>query len=122
MSYEQPETLPEFFRRLEAGIFPRRYDKEWEPPSDWVAFRRECEARERAGRDTFGTAYRDRDNRAEAMEECSDLAMYAWLDYLQQLERNGGDEDFALVLSAAHHGYLAHKAFQDLAAKRLGSP
>jgi hypothetical protein len=122
MSYEKPENLPEFFSRLEAGIFPRGATADWEAPGDWVAFRAECEARELAGRDTFGTAYRDRDNRVEAMEECSDLAMYAWLDYLQQLERNGGDEDFALVLSAAHHGYLAHKAFQDLAAKRNGSP
>jgi hypothetical protein len=121
MSYEQPETLSEFFRRLEAGIFPRS-TIQTDLPGDWIAFRRECEAREMAGRETFGNAYRDRDNRVEAMEECSDLAMYAWLDYLQQLERTGGDEDFGLVLSAAHHGFLAHKAFQALAAKRRGSP
>ena len=119
MSFEQPETLTEFFSRLQAGIFPPNIP---ELPGDWISFRRECEARELAGRETFGNAYRDRDNRAEAMEECSDLTMYAWLDYLQHLERTGGDEDFALVLSAAHHGYLAHKAFQALAAKRRGSP
>jgi hypothetical protein len=118
MSFEAPATLADFFSRLEAGIFPRAT----ELPNDWLAFRRECEARELAGRETFGNAYRDRDNRVEAMEECSDLAMYAWLDYLQQIERAGSDEDFALVLSAAHHGFLAHRAFQALAGKRRGSP
>lgn len=117
MSFDTPESLPEFFDRLAASAFPGGV-----PPEGFLAFRRQCEARYTAGQATFGDAWRYRDNRIEAFEECADLCNYAAFDHFQHLAKVGDDEDLALVLTAAHHGYLAYKAFGDLAARRAGCP
>lgn len=110
------ETVNAFFDRLAAGLFPGP------PTADFESFRGHCEAREFAGRDTFGLAYLSRDNCSEALEEAVDLALYMHLDVLKHLREDGDDEDMALALTAAKHAFLAHKAVRELAAKRQGAP
>jgi hypothetical protein len=116
MSFEEPESLSEFFDRVAAGTFPAG------PTEDFLAYRRQCEARYAAGETQFGDQWRYRDNRAEAAEEAADLANYAAFDYFQQVANEGDDEDIDLVLTAARYGYLAYKAFRDLNARRRGCP
>lgn len=117
MTFAAPESLTEFYDRLAASIFPGPV------PEDFVAFRAEAEARHVAGEDVFGDQYLRRDNKPEGREEAADLGNYALYDHLQYLAGVGTEDDeLALVLTAAKHGYLAHKAFQELAAKRNGSP
>lgn len=110
------ETLAEFFSRLQEAAFPG------EAPHDFLAFRAHCEARERAGRESFGLAYLSRDNLREAMEEFADGANYFFFDTLQHLRNRGDDDDYELALTAALHAYKAHRAARELAAKRRGSP
>jgi hypothetical protein len=117
VSFASPENLSEFFERLAAGVFPGGA-----VPDDFLAFQHQCESRYAAGEAEFGDAWRHRDNRTEALEEAADLTNYAAFDHFQRVADAGDDEDFALVLTAAHHGYLAHKAFCDLAARRTGAP
>lgn len=110
------ETVAAFFDRLAAGAFPGK------PDPEYATFRQHCEYRERAGRTDFGDAYLHRDNLAEAREELADLGIYALLDSLQAIRDGKGDEDFELVLTMAHHAYLAYKTSMRLAAKRRGAP
>lgn len=86
-----------------------------EPQPDWLAFRRECEARERAGREEFGDDWLYRDNAAAGMEEAADGANYAHFE-AERIRANGGDYDEALQLAtiAADHFYRAHEALQAL--------
>ncbi len=104
-------TVAEFFDRLEE-CFPG------ETPA-WVQiFRRHCEARELAGRDTFGYEFLARNNPAEGLEEAADGANYAFFDILQS-RRDGDEEEWALALTAAYH--FAH-AYRALGLMHTGTP
>lgn len=107
-----------FFDQLEDGIrgqSPKR-------PPGFIAFRRHCEARERAGREEFGLGYLSRDNCIEALEEGADLAIYMVLDAVRHEHLYGEDADRALALSAALDAFRAYEKVRELAAKRRGTP
>lgn len=106
-------TLPEFLSRLEESLPEIAHLPEL--PADWLAFRRQCEAREAAGHERWGEEYLDRDNAVEGMEEASDGANYAWFDS-ERARLRGGDYDDALQLAliAAQHFFAAHEALQSL--------
>jgi len=109
------ENVRAFFDRLES-VFPGS------APPDFIAFRRECERRERAGRDTFRHRYLTRDNRAEALEEAADLANYMLFDVLQHLRKTGTEDEKELALTVAFHAYESYEAVLRLGRKRAGSP
>jgi len=110
------KTVAEFFGRLAEAAFPG------EAPEGFESFRRQCEARERAGRGSFGFAYASRDNLAESVEELSDFVIYLLLDGLKHRRNGGGDEDLELALTGAMHAFRAYEATRHLAARRRGSP
>lgn len=106
------ETLAAFLDHL-ASTIPG-----WpEAAGSFDAFRRQVQARERAGRETFGFAYLSRDNPAEGLEEAADLAIYAYLDTLKAL-REGEDDELALALTAARKAWEAHEALNALLSRR----
>lgn len=110
------KTVRGFFDRL-AGTFPGP-----EPPDDFVAFRRQCEARELAGRERFGHSSLAKNNCAEAMEEAADFANYMFFDVLRHLRDAGNDDDLALALTGALHAFWAYRCARELAGKRRGAP
>lgn len=91
-----------------------------EPPDSFLNFRDQCEAREKAGRSVFGLAYLKRDNPREALEEAADAANYFMFDWLQNLQRTGGDEELDLVLTGAWHAFKLHQTALELMRKRRG--
>ncbi|MBA2715187.1 MAG: hypothetical protein H0U55_16755 [Rubrobacteraceae bacterium] len=112
------ETVAEFFDRYERAL------PTWpHVPESVRTFRIHCEARERAGRKTFGMAYLDRDNLREGLEEASDLALYVFLDLLK--ERRAGnlphyETDVAMQL--VHHAAESYRLLHVMTAKRHGAP
>lgn len=108
------QTMSEFYNRLEA-IFPG-------PPTRlFLAFRQQCEDRERAGRKKFGHSSLGKDNIAEAREEAADLANYMVFDGLKHRRETGDDDDISLPLTAALHAFRAYEAMAALEGKRAGS-
>lgn len=89
---------------------------------EFDAFRAQCVARERAGREKFGLDYLGRDNLGESMEEFSDGSNYFFFDYLEAIRRHGEDYEIDLVLTGAWHAYQAHQVAQQLRSKRRGAP
>lgn len=108
------QTVHEFFKRLGDSI-PAKGDA-------WQRFVIDCEAREFAGRKSFGFTYLERDNLREAREEACDLALYLMLDALKMVREGRAEEDFGLVLQIAFHAFQAYEATFSLAARRRGAP
>jgi hypothetical protein len=113
-----------FFDRLQESLF--RFDRvsgELLAPDTWFAFREQCQARERRGRDVFGLRYlsADRDNPAEGLEEACDGAMYAYLDTLKSAHLGRDDADVHLALIAAQRAYQLYEALLDLRAAKAGT-
>lgn len=106
-------TLAEFLDYLHRAIPDLAYLDE--PPADWMAFRRQCEAREEAGRDHFQDAWRTRDNAAEGLEEAADGLNYCHFA-VERTRAEGGDVEQAqhLAIIAGHHFYMAHQALAKL--------
>lgn len=117
MSFGQPETLSEFYDRVEAGVSVVERD-------EFAAFRREAEERHAKGEDIFGDLYLERNNPREGCEESADGGNYSCYDHLQYRAATGDCEDpaLAVLFTAALHFYLAHKALSEVSAKRQGSP
>lgn len=117
MSFEQPDTLAEFYDRVEAGVPKVQRD-------EFAVYRREAEARHAAGEDIFGDAYLRRNNPREGCEEGADGGNYSCYDHLRYRAETGDREDpaLAVLFTAALHFYLAHKALSEVPSKRLGSP
>lgn len=118
-------TLSEFFNRLEEATFGL-VDPTKSPPrgwTEWVAFRRQAEEREEAGRDRFGDAYLLRDNAGEGLEEAVDGANYGYFD-VERTRSEGGDVDEALQLAlvAAQHFYEGYSALHRLQARTPALP
>lgn len=109
------ETVKEFFDWLESSIPATEME-------EFTAFRRHCEEREKAGRETFGIAHLHRSNPTEATEEAADIGVYAHLAVLEERRNEGDAQEMSLALEGARYAYLAHKCFRELAAKRRGSP
>lgn len=86
-----------------------------DPPADWLRFRRQCEAREEAGRAEFGDEYLRRDNASEGLEEAADGALYCYFE-AERVKESGGDYEAALQLAviAAQHFFRAHEALQEM--------
>jgi hypothetical protein len=110
------ETVAAFFDRLEDSAFPGAV------PESFHAFRRQCEAREKAGRKHFGLAYLSRKNLREGAEEEADAVIYRHLHMLQRLRDAGDDEGIALVLEACRHSYEAYRCDREVEARLRGSP
>jgi hypothetical protein len=108
------QTTGRFYNRLASAVPV--------PGEEYQVFRIDAEARELAGRERFGLSFLGRDNLPEAREEAADGANYFFFDHLQQVRREGVDDDFDLVLIGAHHFYLAHKTARALRARRAGAP
>lgn len=109
------EAFAEFFDRLQRAMFPGKVP-EW-----FVAFRRECEARERQGREEYGLSYLRRDNCVEACQEFADGAIYFMFDVLQSLRNTGDEEGIDIALTGAWHAAEAHRCAQELSARRRAS-
>jgi hypothetical protein len=121
------ETMGEIFRRLAEAMpygeaMVRNPMGGDEMTDDFMAFEAHCLGRERAGRDTFGFAYLDRENEVEALEEWADGANYLAMSYLRKVREEGDDDDFDLVLTIMRHAFKAHQATRQLRAKRHGAP
>lgn len=117
-------TLSEFLDRLEEATFGLVDHKN--PPlgwTEWVAFRRQAEAREEAGRELFGDAYLFRDNSGEGLEEAADAANYGHFD-VERVRAEGGDVDEALQLAlvAAQHFYEGYRTLHRLQRKTPALP
>lgn len=114
-------TLTEFFNRLEDALFP--HTRKDQLPSEWLAFRRQTEAREEIGREIFGDEYLRRNNAEEGLEEACDGALYSVLE-VARTEQQGGDVDEAaqLALIAAHHFYEGYEALHRLQTKTPALP
>ena len=116
------EEVREFFDRLEESMFSLA-DLTADPADqsaelkDFLVFRAQCEAREKAGRDRWGDEYLTRDNCIEATEEAADLANYAMFDILQA-RTFGEEEDWNIALTAAKYAALAHAWSRALRKKR----
>lgn len=95
------ETFNEFFDRLAESV---------PGASDFEAFRAQCAARERAGRQTFGVQYLDRRNAIEALEEAADGANYLFFHALQKVKQGRREEDIDSDLMAAYYFYKAWSA------------
>jgi hypothetical protein len=117
MSLGPPETLAEFYDRVEAAVSAVERD-------EFAAFRREAEERHARGEDIFGDAYLQRNNPREGKEEGADGGNYSCYDHLKYRAETGDREDpaLALLFTAALHFFLAHKALGEVPAKRHGSP
>lgn len=101
----------DFFDRLEEALFAN-VDKR-DLPTDWLAFRWECERREEAGRDVFGNAYLHRANATEGREEAADGAMYSYFEARRVMLAGGDYEEMEqMALMAAKAFYEAHKILQ----------
>lgn len=110
-------TLSDFLDHLERAIHPFAGS---ELPDDWMAFRRQCEAREEAGREEFGDDWRYRDNSIAGREEGADGANYAHFESERTLEQGGDYDDvLQLALIAAKAFFEAHQA---LAQMRASTP
>jgi len=107
------KTLARFLDRLEETI-PA-------PGEAWQQFRLHIEAREAAGRSTFRQTFLGKDLLVEAREEATDLALYLALHSLQRL-RAGEDQNMDLILTVAHHAYLAYRGTLELHHKERGAP
>lgn len=110
-------TLDAFLRGVEAAVFD---DDPVTNRDIWEAFRAHIEARELSGRPRFGNSFLSRDNIREGQEEAADLAMYACLDSLCEIRRNGKDDDTDLALTAAQKAYEAYEALAHLRHRRQG--
>jgi hypothetical protein len=116
------ENVGRFFDRLAEALY--RYDREpgkttyLKTTAGWETFRQHCEARERAGRDTFGNRFMSRPNLQDAREEAADLALYMLLDSLREEIENGTDADIDMALTAALYAFRAYDATLQLAEKR----
>jgi hypothetical protein len=110
-------TIGKLFDRLAEALPPGEADSD-----EFYAFRAQCEAREKAGRNTFGFRYLNRSNTTEALEEAADFALYLMLDSLREVRDNGSEEDMDLVLIGARHAYKAHATARHLRARRHGAP
>lgn len=117
MSFETPETLAEFYDRVEKGVSAVEVE-------EFAAFRRQAEERHAKGEDIFGDAYLRRNNPHEGREEGADGGNYSCYDHLKYRAETGDREDpaLALLFTAALHFFLAHKALSEVPAKRSGSP
>lgn len=106
-------TLAEFLDYLARAVSELAHLDE--PHPDWVAFRRHCETREEVGRQTFGDAWKTRDNAAEGLEEAADGLMYAYFA-AERARLEGDDYEAALQLAviASRHFFLAHQALAEL--------
>lgn len=87
----------------------------------WRQFRLHIEAREAAGRSTFRQTFLGKNLLQEAREEATDLALYMCLHSLQRL-RAGEDRNMDLLLTVAHHAYLAYLGTIELHHKEQGAP
>lgn len=101
-------TVKEFYDRLDEAI---PFDPAIQP------LREQAEARELAGRETFGLRHLSRNNAVEATEEFADGAMYVVYEILNQ-RRRGEDEEWALALTAAYHAAKAHEAVRAMRTHR----
>lgn len=88
---------------------------------EWKQFRLHIEAREAAGRSTFRQTFLGKNLLQEAREEATDLALYMCLHSLQRL-RAGEDRNMDLLLTVAHHAYLAYLGTIELHHKEQGAP
>lgn len=117
------ENVRAFFDRLTEGIFP--YDKlakTWKPDRAFEEFRCLCEARERAGRDTFGLAYLARKNLWDAAEEEADAVVYRHLRLLQRFHEEGDQEGMDLILEASRKSFEAFRLDREAEARLKGAP
>lgn len=125
-------TVKNFYDALERGVVQRAVvategphtGKAVQPEApEWFrAFRQRCEARERAGRDTFGLRCLGRDNLLDAHEEWADGSNYVLFDSLKEIRRSGHDPDLDAALMVAYHAAMAAKHTERLRSKRRGAP
>lgn len=105
------QTTRAFYDRLGRSI-PGVLPNKGAPPSpiadDFLVFRAQCEARELAGRHTFGHRHLSRDNLGDALEEGADFANYL-LFHTLQAKRSGGKVDMSIALDAAYDIFKAHR-------------
>lgn len=113
-------TFASFFDRFEESHMGwQRPD--YETPAHLQSLRLQCQQREVAGRKSFGNAYLQRDNIAEAREEISDCVNYLHFEALKN-ELRGRDPEWDLVLEAAECMAEAYRHLAHLDARYRGAP
>lgn len=118
-SLTNDENVAAFFTRLAETLFKHNpLTGELMTSEAWDTFTEHCQQRERAGRDTFGNRFMERDNLEDAREEAADLALYLLLDSLREVLNGGVDRDIDLALTGALYAFRAYETTLQLHGKR----
>lgn len=108
-------TVSKFYDRLAASLFiPDQMTGKLLVPDDYIVFRAEAEARERAGRETFGHRSLARNNLRDAREEAADGGNYLLFHHLRKVREGDGEDRMARVLTGASHFFKAHQIAREL--------
>lgn len=91
-------------------------------PESYLAFRSQCEAREKEGRRKFGLQYLWRRNRRESLEEFADGSNYVLFDHLQVINWIGEDRDEDRVYQIMYRCWQLYDEVRALSLARRGSP
>ena len=114
------EALNAFWDRIESS-YGGWISAAYHIPDEQVRLRALCQARELAGRDEFGEAWRHRDNLAELAEELADAANYLYFETRRD-EAEGIDPEWDVVLEIADHILAAQRLLPILYRKHKGAP